>query len=411
MSYRRDTCRFCKSKNLVKFLDLGKQPLAGGFLTKEQFSSEKFYPLELYICKECLLVQVLDVIDKETLFKEYFYLSSVTKTLSQHFEDYAKILFEKFLKKQNSFLVEIGSNDGVLLKPLNKLGVKTVGVEPAKNVAKIAQSSGIEVVNDFFTEAVASEIANGYGKADIITASNVFAHIDDLDEVMRGIKILLKDDGVFVFEVHYLLNLILEMQYDMVYHEHMNYYSLPPLVKFFEKFGMEIFDAEMIPMHAGGIRVYVRNVGKRNEPVSENIEKLLALERQNGLHELETYKIFSQKVRKSKEELLKLIANLKIKGNKIVGYGASGRANTILNYCGINSKILDYIVDASPLRQNMCTPGTHIPIVSEEKFRSDKVDYAIILAWPYSKEIMEKEKIFIEKGGRFIKPLPKVEIL
>lgn len=411
MSYRRDNCRFCKGKNLVKFLDLGAQPLSGGFLTKEQLASEKFYPLELHICKDCLLVQVLDVIDKETLFKEYFYLSSVTKTLSQHFIEYAKILFDKFLKNPNSFLVEIGSNDGVLLRPLNNMGIRTLGVEPATNVGKIAESFGVETVNDFFTEKVAAKIAKGKGKADVITGSNVFAHIDDLDDVMRGIKVLLKDDGVFIFEVHYLMNLIEELQYDMVYHEHMNYYILPPLMIFFKKFDMEIFDAERIPMHAGGIRVYVRNIGKRNESISENVQKLLDLEKKNGLHEIGTYLKFGERVRKLNERLLSLLVSMKSHGNKIIGYGASGRANTILNYCKTGPEILEYIVDASPLRQGRYTPGTHIPIVAEDRFRNDNPDYVLLLAWSYAKEIIEKEKVFVEKGGKFIIPFPEIKIV
>jgi len=406
----RNTCRICGSKDIIKFLSLGNMPLAGGFLKKEDIPNEKKYPLDIYFCKNCSLVQVLDVIPPDILFKDYRYLSSSTKTLSEHFKKAATYYKERFLRNKTSFVVEIGSNDGVLLKPLTDLGINAIGIDPSENVSKIAKSKGLKVIVDYFTKKVAKEIVNKYGKADLIIANNVFAHIDNLDEVMDGIKILLKEDGVYIFEVQYIIDLLENTKYDTMYHEHLCYYSLHALSYLMDRFGIEIFDVERIPIHSGSIRVFVRNKGK-NESISKKVKELLELENRVGILDEKSYIAFGDLINKNKIELVGLLKNLKKQGKRIIGYGAPGSSIILLNYCDIGKEILDYVVDVSLERYGRVIPGKHIEILHPDKMKEKYPDYALILAYTYKDEILSKEKDFIEKGGKFIMPLPKIEIL
>jgi len=404
---KRENCRFCKSTKLTKFLELGPQPLAGKFLLPEQVKQkEGYYPLGVYFCNNCSLVQVLDIVSGDTLFLEYFYAPH--SLLSPHFTEYAKEIKEEFSLDENSLVVEFGSNIGMMLKPFKNLGIKAVGVEPAKNIAKIANDHGLETVVDFFTEKVALDIVKKSGKADLIIANNVFAHIDDLDEIMKGIKALLKDDGVYVFENHYLLDTVEKMQYDDVYHEHLCYYSLHPLIPFFEKYGMQVFDAKRIKTHGGSIRVYCSNSKKEVNP---RVNNLLLEEKKLGLDKFETFETFGKNVEKHRNELMSLLKSFKEQGKTIVGYGAPARGNTLLNYCKIGPGTLDYLIDDSPLRQGKSTPGTHIPIIPVDRFREEQPDYALLLAYGgYTESILKKENEYIKKGGKFIIPLPKIKI-
>jgi len=388
---------------------LGEMPLAGNFLSKNEIGKEKKYPLRVFFCKNCSLVQVLDIIPKEELFTKYFYLSSVTKTLSNHFKEYAKEMVNRFLIPGKSFVLEIGSNDGVLQEPLEKLDIKTLGIEPAVNISRFARKKGLEVINDYFSKKLAEKIKKERGQVDAIFANNVFAHMDSIRDVTKGIKLLLKKDGIFVFEVHYIVDLIEKLQYDTIYHEHMCYYSLTSLSKFFESFNMEIFDVKKIPIHAGSIRIYVKNKDQRLKNISKNVKKILKYEKDNGFDSLQRYLNFSIEVRNHRDKLKKTLTDLKKKNKKIVGYGAPGRGNILLNYCSLGPDILDYIIDESPIRKGMFIPGMHIPIISPEKFRKNNPDYALILAWSYKQEIFKKEKKFIENGGKFIIPLPKIK--
>ncbi len=405
-----DTCRFCGSVDLLKFIEMGDMPLAGGFLREEDIPNEKLYPLDVYFCRECKLVQLLDVVPKEVLFEEYFYLSSTTKTLTQHFVDFAKLLKERFLQ-DDSFVVEIGCNDGVFLKPLKVLGIRSLGFEPAKNIAKIAKSYGLNVANDYFTEKTASEIAKKEGKADLVSASNVFAHIEDLYDVVNGVKAFLKDDGIFVFEVHYLLDLIEKMQYDTLYHEHLYYHSITALTKFFKKLGMEIFDVQRIPIHEGSIRVFVKNAKSKKYKILSSVNELLNLEKQKGLDIPSTFVKFGEDVKEHRTKLWSMLKKIKADGKKLIGYGAPGRGNTLLNYCKIGKDILDYVTDESPTRQGKFIPGMHVPIISPENIKKTKPDFALMLAWSYANEILAKEQEFIKGGGKFILPLPSPKII
>lgn len=410
-SSRRDDCRICKSKDLVEFLSFGEMPLAGGFIKEDEIKDEKSYPLDVFFCRNCKEVQLLDVVPADTLFKDYRYLSSVTNTLSEHFQEYSKTMKERFNIDSKSLVVEFGSNDGVLQKPFKDIGIISVGVEPAVNVAKIAREKGLTVINDYFNPEVAKGIVERYGKADLITANNCFAHIDNMHEIMESIKILLKEDGVFVFEVHYLVDLIEKCQYDMIYHEHLMYHSIMALSYLFELFGMEIFDVERIPIHSGSIRVYTKNNGNQKYPIEISVVNLINLEKNLGLDREETFKSYASKVLTKRDELIDVVKKLKSGGNRIIGYGASGRASVHLNFCNFGPDEIEYVVDMSPERKGRMMPGVHIPIVDPDILNKDSPNFAIIFAYNYEKEIIEKERDFLERGGKFIVPLPEVRIV
>jgi SAM-dependent methyltransferase len=404
------SCRICGSKDLKKFLEFGNMPLAGGFIKKEDLLKENTYPLTVVFCEKCKETQILETVSSITLFKDYRFVSSTTKTLSNHFVKYAETMKEKFLNK-NSLVVEFGSNDGVLLKPFNDLGIKAVGVEPAENIALLASQKGCEVINDFFNSKTAEDIKKKYGKASLVCANNVFAHIHDMHEPMKGIKLLLKEDGIFVFEVHYLVDLLEQFQFDMIYHEHMMHHSLTALSYLLNFFDMEIFDALKIPIHAGSIRVYAQNKIKGKETINSNVKKLLNLEKTKKIDQLDTLIQFGKDTYKKRDLLIELISNLKAQGKRIIGYGASGRATVHINFCKFDHKTIEYVIDASHERQGRFIPGQHIPIVPPDKLKEDNPDYAILFAYNYFDEVMEKEKSFIKKGGRFIVPLPEPKII
>jgi methylation protein EvaC len=404
----RLNCRLCGSRNLVKFLDLGYMPHAGDFLTADMVGKENSYPLRIYYCKDCNLVQNTDVISRSTLFKDYHYLSSVS--LSEHFQKYAEEIRDRFINK-GSFVFEIGSNDGVLLIPLIKNGIRVLGIDPASNIAKIAKNKGVPTIVNYFGENIANKLLKIYGEADVISANNVLAHIDDMDDIFKGITKLLKPEGVLIFEVHYLPDLLDKMQYDFFYSEHLSYYCLLALKPYLDKFNLVIFDIKKIPIHSGSIRVYAMYKSNHIYKITSNVARLNNAEISSGYFNVKYLKAFANRVYKHRENIRRYLINIKKDGNRIVGYGASGRANTLLNFCGIDSNILDYIVDDSPERQGKFSPGTHIPIVSPDIFRADNVKHTLLLAWNYKDLIIKKEASYIKKGGLFILPLPKIEII
>lgn len=404
-------CRFCYSKSIHQVLSLGNMPLAGGFLkTEKEFKNEKLFPLKLYFCSDCYLVQTDLVINKKILFQNYYYSSSAIRTLNDHFKAFAKTIKTKFPKKK--FIVEIGSNDGVFLNILKKSGFKVLGVDPAENFVKLLLKKGLNSINDYFSEKVAKKIVEKYKHADIIVSSNTLAHIEDMHDVVKGIRLLLKDDGILIFENHYLGNLLKENQYDMVYHEHQYYHSLLVLDNFFKSHQMEIFNVEKNPIHSGSIRVYVQKDKYGHNKISRNVKKLLAEEKKMKLNSLTTYKRFEDNIQKNKDNLLKLLIKLKKANKKIIGYGASGRGTILSNYCGLDNKILDYVIDDSKLKQELFTPGNHLKIKSSKiLFGKNKPDYVILFAWSFFKEIIYKNKEYIKSGGKFILPLPKIKII
>lgn len=396
---------------MKKFLSLGPTPLANGFLKKEQLQfRESYYPLDVYFCENCDLVQLMDVVPPEVMFRKYPYLSSMTNTLRTHFAMLAKEIVERFDLDSDSLVVDIGSNDGTLLKSFRSLNCNTVGVEPATNIAKIAQEAGIETVNDFFSETVASKVSRAKGKAKVITGTNVFAHVNDLDGLLRGISTLLDDNGVFVIEVPYLVDLIERREFDTIYHEHLSYYALRPLVVLFKRFNMRIVDVKRIGIHGGSIRVYIQKT-KSKGPTAETVAELLTIEKKLRLDVATTYFEFAQYVANVKDRLVRLLRQLKEEGNRIVGYGAAAKGNTLLNYCKIGSETIDYIVDKTPLKQGLYTPGTHIPIAPPEKILEDMPDYVLTLAWNFLDEILQNEERYRGLGGKFIVPIPEPKII
>lgn len=410
------SCAFCDSKNYEILIDFGEMALAGGFLKKESFASEKKYPMTLIYCKDCFMVQILENIDPSEMFNDYFYFSSAINTLNNHFKEYAYEIKEKLNLSNTSKVLEFGCNDGVLLRPLSNLGLKKViGVDPALNVIDSIDSNNnnIDLYPGFFNEKMGNKILNENGHMDVIMANNVYAHIVDIKSTTKAVKNLLSDNGVFVFEVHYLGNVISDMQYDMVYHEHIYYYSLVSAIEHFNKYDMEIFDVKKIPIHGGSYRFYVTH--KDNYKLLDNVDNVKSLENKEielGYKEFDTYKHFSNSIYKLKKDLLKLLNDLKKSGKRVYGYGASGRANTVLQFCEIDSSLIEYIIDDAPAKEGYYTPGTHIEIVSSKILSGEqKPDYILLFAWTFESEIRERNKEFFDKGGKIITPLPEIKIL
>lgn len=404
----KDTCRVCTSRDLVKVLSLGEHPPVDNFVAPERTGEEQGYPLEVYFCCACNLVQLIDVVPPTELFHDaYAFFSSASAPLVRHFESYAAQIKEKYLSP-GDLVVDIGSNDGALLQfflPEHRV----LGVEPSSNVAETARKNGIETIIEFFNEEMAKRIAETHGKAKVVTANNVFAHIDDIDEIVRGVKTLLTDDGIFVSESHYLLDLVQHMEFDTVYHEHLCYYSVKPLQHLFERFDMEVFDVERVAQHGGSIRVFARN--RSAEPISPRVKELLDLEEKCGLHTLDTFLGLQERVNSIRDTLVSLVKKLRQEGNKVVGYGAPAKSGTLLNFCGFTASDLAYITDTTPYKVGMLTPGSHIPVVSPDILKAETPDYILLLVWNYRDFILEKEKDLRARGAKFIIPIPEVEIV
>lgn len=406
---RNKRCRVCKNKRLYEFLKLGPIPPANSFLKQEQLALEEpFYPLDIYFCPECGLVQLRDVVSPEILFKDYVYLTGMSQTMKQHFYLLVVEVVNNFNLSKDDLVIDIGSNDGTLLKGFKQLGIKTLGIEPAANVALVAEREGIETVNDFFCVEVAKNIIERKGHAKVITGTNVFAHINDLDGILQAVDNLLTSDGIFVIEVPYLVDLLSKTEFDTMYHEHLSYFSLRPLVILFKRFNMELFDVKRIPVHGGSIRCYVR---RSPSTIKNSVYQLLALEEDLKLNSFNTYLEFGARVRNIKLQLISFLKRLKRKGYTIIGYGAAAKGNTLLNYCKIGTDILDYIIDNTPFKQGLYTPGMHIPVVPPDRILKDVPDYVLLLAWNYLDEILEKEQKYRELDGKFIVPIPEPRIV
>lgn len=407
-------CSFCDSTSMKEIINFGEVALAGGFLKETQFDIEQKYPLRVYFCENCFAVQVVDKINPQVLFEDYFYFSSSIRTLQEHFKNYAQEVTSRFLIPESSTVVEFGCNDGILLKPLADNNIRTIiGVDPASNVVGSIADSRISIINDFFNEDTASRIVDEYGKADMVVANNVYAHIPDIQGVTRAIYNLLDTDGVFVFEVHYLGKIINEMQYDMMYHEHLYYYSLLSAMEHFRRYEMVVFDVKPMPIHAGSMRFYVcKKNSKHATNISENVANLIREELDHGFNKVETFSSFATEVAKQKAELMALLYDLKAQGKSIAGYGASGRANTMIQYCEIDHQFLDYMIDDAPAKSGYYTPGSHFLIHPNSVLKGENVpDYLLVFAWSFLKEISNRNMEYIDKGGQFIVPLPKVEVI
>ncbi len=401
----KSVCRVCAGKSLRKVLSLGSTPPANAFV-KDLKQPEQFFPLELSFCNGCGFVQLTHVVSPELLFRDYVYVSSTSPVFVEHFRELAAAIIARFKLPQNSLVVDVGSNDGVLLRPFKDNGMKVLGIDPAEKIAALATKSGIETLPIFFTPAAAKDVVKKYGKAKVITATSVFSHVDDLDGFVAGVRELLADDGVFVIEVYYLYELLEKNLFDTIYHEHLSYFTVSTMTKLLQRLGMQVFDVEETDTHGGSLRVFAQKSGGSHK-VEDSVKKFIAMEAAKNLSAAETYVEFAKKIENNKVKLKELLQELKSRGKRIVGYGAPAKGNTLLNYFGIGPETLDYIVDDSPWKQGLYTPGTHIPVVGFGELSRKRPDYILILAWNFAEPIMRKCADF----GNFIIPVPKPQVV
>ncbi|OGM16560.1 hypothetical protein A2V56_00730 [Candidatus Woesebacteria bacterium RBG_19FT_COMBO_42_9] len=405
-------CRICRSTELYRFLDLGFMPVPNGFRKKEELGKkEKKYELCCCFCETCGHVQLSGVVRPQLMFTNYVYIPSTSKVMMNNFSRLAHQAYVAKSLDEFSLVLDIGSNDGSLLTFFKAYGSKVVGIDPAENISKVAELNGIPTEIGLFNLASANKVKKKYGAADVITATNVIAHIDDLYGVFRGVDTLLKKDGLFITEFPYLLDLIDKLEFDTIYHEHLSYFAISPWKFLVEKFGFEICDLERLQIHGGSIRLTHRRKSSHKNKANRIVDYFINLEEERKLNERQTYDLFSQKVIGLKKSLTELIDGLKKQGKRIVGYGAAAKGNVLTNLFNIGRDKLDYIVDSTPYKLGLYTPGMNIPIFAENRLLKDMPDYALILAWNFANEIMEKQKAYKAKGGKFIIPLPSVTII
>jgi SAM-dependent methyltransferase len=403
----------CGGDDLHKFLDLGRTPPADQFPFSSQLGApQETYPLEVVMCDGCGLAQLNYVVAPEVLYcDDYPYESSTTAAGRKHWHEFARMTVQMLGLDQDDLVVDIGSNVGVLLQMFKNEGVRVLGVDPAANIAEIANRNGIETLPAFFSSETAGRILEAKGKVSVITGTNVFAHIDDLDDTMRAVDLLLNDTGVFVIEAPYFCELLQNLEYDTIYHEHLSYLSLKPLVRFFDRFAMEVFDVQRRDIHGGSFRVFVRRKGSSDRPVADIVAELLAAEERDGIYDHETLRLFADAVARNRHDLNELLSSLKSHGKRIVGVSAPAKGMTLLNYCGIDKGQLDFVTEKSQLKIGRFTPGAHIPIVADDELLTQQPDYALLLAWNFAEEIMNNLSEFSARGGKFIIPVPTPKII
>jgi len=408
-----DKCRMCNSLELYEFLDLGFLPPADRILTKNDlYSHEVHFPLKVAQCIKCGLTQLLYVVNPKLLYGEtYSYESSITETGKKHFFEMADNIYRRFKLNSNDLVVDIGSNVGVLLEGFKSKGLKVLGIDAAPRIVEIANQRGIETWKGFINKEIAQKIVNEKGKTRIVTATNVFAHIDNKKELMESLSIFLDYNGIFIIEVPYFVDLIEQLEYDTIYLDHLEYLSVRPLVSFFRNYDMEVFDVEKYSIHGNSIRVFVSWNG--NYKTSENVRNFLELEEGKKIYNKETLNEFAKKVKQHKKEFLELIHELKKQGKRIVGISAPAKGNTLLNYFKLHEHFIEYVAEKSRIKIGYFTPGMHIPIIGEEKLLDDNIDYGIIFAWNFADEIMRNpiSQEFLKRGGKFIIPIPKPRIV
>ena len=410
MTQRR--CRFCSSPLTQSFADLGMSPLSNSFLKAEQLDSmEAFYPLHALVCGQCFLVQLEQFRAPEHIFSDYAYFSSYSATWLQHCEQFATVAAERFRLGTSSQVVEVASNDGYLLQYFRKRGIPVLGIEPASNVAAVAERAGVTTRVAFFGENLAQQVAaEGLG-AELLIANNVLAHVPDLNDFVRGLRTLLAPRGVLTLEIPHLLRLIERNEFDTIYHEHFSYFSFLTVERVLAAHSLTVFDVERLPTHGGSLRIFARHAADDSKPCADRVQSLREEERAFGMDGVTVYQTFAKQVERTKRELLTCLIELKRQGRSIAGYGAPAKGNTLLNYCGIRTDFIDYTVDRNPHKQNLFLPGTHIPIYAPEKIRETRPDYVLILPWNLRDEIVEQMAWIREWGGRFIIPIPSPEVV
>ena len=404
-------CRFCGKVLQHTFVDLGMSPLCESYLELDQLNQmEPFYPLHVYVCKNCLLVQLEQYVGAEDIFSEYPYFSSYADSWVEHAKHYTEMVVERFKLDEQSYVVEIASNDGYLLQHFLAKGIPILGIEPAANVAEVAASKGIPTIVKFFGEKTARELAAEGKQADLLVGNNVLAQVPDLNGFVRGMKILLRPQGIITMEFPHLMRLVEGNQFDTIYHEHFSYFSFVTVEKVFAAHGLNIFDVEKLPTHGGSLRIYACHTDDVPKTIGPRVTGLRTLEENAGLTRLEYYSSFAEKVKETKRKLLDFLIRAKRERNSIAGYGAPGKGNTLLNYCGIRTDFLDYTVDRSPYKQGKFLPGTRIPIFHPDKIRETKPDYLLILPWNFKNEIMRQMSYIRGWGGQFVVPIPEVKV-
>ncbi len=403
-------CRFCNLHLNKIFVDLGKAPLANSFLKKNDFSYEKLFPLSVYVCENCLLVQLEELESPQNIFSEYAYFSSYSDSWLEHAKKYVETILVRFPINNNSLVIEIASNDGYLLQYFQENNIPVLGIEPAANVAKVAIEKGIPTQVEFFNSDIALKLLEEKKSADLIVGNNVLAHVPNLNDFIKGLKMILKPAGIITLEFPHLLELIKYSQFDTIYHEHFSYFSLIALQKIFLFHNLKIFDVEEISTHGGSLRIFLTHLENESIQSTDQVNTILIKEKEFGLDQISKYMEFSKNVEKIKIQLLDFFKDVKKTSSKVVCYGAAAKGNTLLNYCGIGNDMIEYVVDRSKYKQGLYLPGSHIPIKSPDEIFKTKPDYVLILPWNLKDEIMTQMKIIREWKGKFVIPIPEVKV-
>jgi hypothetical protein len=405
-------CRMCDGTSLEKYLDLGLQPPADQFLPLSSVGVDEvtYYPLDVRLCQDCGLSQLGYVVPPEILYQQdYPYEASTTAAGRQHFGSFAEAVSRSFGFGEGDLAVDIGSNVGVLLDGFKRMGLRVLGVDPAQNITRIAIERGIPTITGFFSRDIAEQIREEHGRASVVTGTNVFAHIDDLEGFAESVDHLLSEDGVLVIEAPYLSNLLRDLEYDTIYHEHLSYLSVQPLARFFARFSMEVFDVHQVDMHGGSMRVFVDRAGRR--PVSTVVQAMIDGENASGLYDLDRLRRFSEEVAENRRALRRLLYGLKDDGATLALLSAPAKGMTLLNYCGFGRDVFDFATEKSQLKIGRCTPGGQIPVVSDDELLRRRPDFAVLLAWNFATEIMHNLRPYADAGGKFILPIPMPRIV
>lgn len=404
------TCRICDHE-INPFMSFGQMPIANGFLEKKDFEKEYFFEMKVSFCENCYMFQLDEQPDASMMFHDnYAFFSSLSKYMQEHFKSFAHFVMELIpTPKQNAFIIELGSNDGIMLEHFKNANYRHLGIEPSSNVAKVAIEKGINTVSKFFDLNLANEIYNEHGLADAIICANVMCHIPNLNDIAKGIARLLKPNGLLIFEDPYLGDMVKKVSYDQIYDEHVYIFSAHSVAKAFSIAGLELVDLIPQRTHGGSMRYVLAHKGSRK--VSSNVIQILEEEKCLGLNNIETFKNFKLNCEASRENLRSLLKEIRTSGDVVVGYGATSKSTTILNYCNLNHEYISYISDTTPIKQNKYTPGMHIPVKSYDFFKSDMPKYVLLFAWNHADEIFEKESKFTEQGGKWIRFVPRVEII
>ena len=406
-------CRFCASPLTLSFADLGMSPPSNSYLKAEQLDRmERFYPLHAWVCGKCFLVQLEEFESPEEIFSDYAYFSSYSDSWLKHAKAYTDTMAQRFALGASSFVVEIASNDGYLLQYFVERGVPVLGIEPAANVAAVAEKKGVPSLVKFFGVQTARELVeSGRQRPDLMLGNNVLAHVPDLNDFVAGMKILLAPGGVITMEFPHLLRLMHENQFDTIYHEHFSYISFVVAERVFAAHGLTLFDVDEIPTHGGSLRIYARHTENAALPVSQKVAELRGREQAAGLERADTYLSFAEQVRATKRSLLKFLISAREAGKRVVGFGAPAKGNTLLNYCGVRTDLIEYTVDRSPHKQGHFLPGVHVPVYGPERIRDTRPDYVLILPWNLKDEVVAQMADIREWGGRFVVPIPEARVL